>query len=71
MSGGCLTIAKAVMRYRAHRRVAFQFDVELLVLGARAVIGEVERLLDQAVEVDLAALPLSPRECSCGGFLRR
>jgi hypothetical protein len=34
----------------------FQRDVETLVLGARAVIGEVEGFLDQAVDVDLAAL---------------
>ena len=36
--------------------IAFQGDVEVRILGAGAVIGEVERLLDQRVEVDLAAL---------------
>ena len=36
--------------------VALQGDVEALILGAGAVIGEVQRLLDQRVEIDLAAL---------------
>ena len=37
------------------RVVALQRDVEALILSAGAVIGEVERLLDQAVEVDARA----------------
>ena len=37
--------------------VALERDVELAVLGARAVIGEVQRLLDQRVDVD--ALPVA------------
>src|SRR5271165_5146986 len=43
---------------RGNRRleIAFERDVELLVLGAGAVIGKVERLLDQIVEVDHAML---------------
>ena len=41
---------------RAVLEIALQGDVEVLVLGAGAVIGEVERLLDQRVEIDLAAL---------------
>ena len=36
--------------------IALQRDVEALILGAGAVIGEVEGLLDQAVEIDLATL---------------
>ena len=36
--------------------IAFQGDVELLVLGAGAVIGEVQRLLEQGVDVDLPPL---------------
>ena len=36
--------------------IALQGDVEALVLGAGAVIGEVQRLLDQRVEIDRAAL---------------
>ena len=32
--------------------VAFQRDVEALILGAGAVIGEVQRLIDQRVEID-------------------
>ena len=36
--------------------VALQGDVEALILRAGAVIGEVQRLIDQGVEVDLAAL---------------
>ena len=35
--------------------VAFQRDVETLILRARAVIGEVQRLLDQRVDVDRRA----------------
>ena len=41
--------------------VAFQRDVEVLVLGAGAVIGEVQRLLDQRVEVDRAPLAADRR----------
>ena len=43
---------------RFQRRIEFllQGDVEALIMGAGAVIGEVQRLLDQGVEVDLPAL---------------
>jgi hypothetical protein len=40
-------------RFQTLGVVAFQGDVEVLVPGAGTVIGEVERLLDQVVEVDL------------------
>ncbi len=42
-------------------KVALQRDVEALVLRARAVIGEVQGLLDQRVEIDRAALAASTR----------
>jgi hypothetical protein len=59
------TDAGHVLRHQFDRsdgraKIAFQRDVELLVLRARTVIGEVERLFDQAVEVDLAALAAFP-----------
>ena len=41
---------------RPRLEIALQGDVEALILGAGAVIGEVQRLLDQGVEIDLAAL---------------
>ena len=34
--------------------------LKLRILGARAVIGEVERLVDQRIEIDLAALGRDP-----------
>jgi len=36
--------------------IAFQGDVEARILGARAVIGEVERLVDKGIEINRAAL---------------
>ena len=35
------------------REVALERDVEVLILRARAVIGEVQRLLDQRIDVGL------------------
>ena len=51
-------------RREAGLEIALQGDVEALVLRPGAVISEVERLIDEGVEVDLAALALTPRECS-------
>ncbi len=58
--------ARDVLRDQLDRRdgggeIALQGDVEALVLGAGAVIGEVQRLLDQRVEIDLAALAAARR----------
>ena len=36
--------------------IALQGDVEILILRPRTVIGEVQRLVDQGVEIDLTAL---------------
>src|SRR5262249_13718225 len=36
--------------------ISFQHDVEACILGAATVIGEAQRLLDQAVEIDAATL---------------
>ena len=41
-------------RSQAGLEVALQGDVEVLVLCPGAVIGEVKRLIDDSVEVDLA-----------------
>src|SRR5581483_3215116 len=46
-------------RFRRRVEIAFERDVEGLVLRPGAVIGEVQRLVDERVDVDLA-----PRECS-------
>src|SRR5215472_5863562 len=66
--GGVEAVAKQVEQDAGHllRRqldrgngrdeIALQSNVEILVPGARPVIGEVERLFDQAIQVDLAAL---------------
>ena len=43
-------------RRDAVAEIAFQRDVEALILRARAVIGEVQRLIDQRVEIDRAPL---------------
>ena len=49
-----------VLRDEFNRRdrvgiIALQCDVETLILGAGAVIGEVQRFLDQSVEIDAPA----------------
>ena len=54
--------SRDVLRHEFDRRdvravLPIQSDVEVLILGAGAVIGEIERLLDQRVEVD--ALPVA------------
>ena len=54
--------ARHVLRHEFDRRdvaavLPIQSDVEVLILGAGAVIGEIERLLDQRVEID--ALPIA------------
>src|SRR5689334_9287902 len=66
--GGVEAVTKQVQKHAGHplRRqldrggsgveLAFQGDVEARILGARAVIGEVERLVDEGIEIDLAAL---------------
>src|SRR6266478_988462 len=41
-------------RRNALPEIAFQCDVEARILGTGTVIGEVERLLDQTVEIDAA-----------------
>jgi lysophospholipase L1-like esterase len=51
-------------RADARTELAFQGDVEILILGAGGVIGEVERLFDEAVEITSRRSPLPPRECS-------
>ena len=68
LGGGIEPVAEQVEEHAGHllrrqldllqRRgvVAFQGDVEARILGAGAVIGEVERLVDKGVEIDLAAL---------------
>ena len=64
LGGGIEAVAEQVeedpghlLRHQLDRReaaveLALQRDVEALILGAGAVIGEVQRLLDQRVEVD-------------------
>ena len=66
--GGVEAVAEQVQQHPRHvlrvdldRRdavaeVAFQRDVETLILGARAVIREVQRLIDQRVDVHRAPL---------------
>jgi len=44
--------------------VALQGDVEILILGAGAVTGEVQGLFDQGFRSTLCQSPLPPRECS-------
>ena len=61
--------ARHILRHQLDRRdrgveIALQRDVEVLVLGAGAVIGEVERLLDQALRSTSRRSPVTPRECS-------
>ena len=53
--------ARDVLRYEFDRpeigiEVALQRDVEVLILSAGPVVGEIERLLDQRIEVDGLAL---------------
>ena len=55
--------ARDVLRRQLDRRNVravgpLQDDVEVLILGAGAVIGEIERFLDKGVEVDV--LPFAP-----------
>src|SRR6516165_9489946 len=57
--------ARHVLRHDVDRRevaveVAFHRDVEALVLGAGAVIGEVEGLIDQRVEINLLPITATP-----------
>jgi hypothetical protein len=40
--------------------IAFQRNVEVRILGAGTVIGEVQRLVDEGIEIDLAALARHP-----------
>jgi hypothetical protein len=42
-------------------KLPHQRDVEARILSAGAVIGEVQRVLDQGVEVDLPTLTADPR----------
>ena len=42
----------------------FDRDVEAGLFGARAVIGEVQRLLDELIDVDRRRSPEPSRECS-------
>ncbi len=44
-------------RFEHRRVVVFQANIEPAVLGAGAVVGEVQCLVDQIVEIDLPALP--------------
>jgi len=57
--------ARHVLRHDLDRcegavEVAFHRDVEALVLGAGAVIGEVEGLIDQRVEINLLPITATP-----------
>src|SRR5262249_49233592 len=54
-----------LLRRQRHRtetavKLALQSDVEARILGARTVIGEVERLLDHRVEINHPALARNP-----------
>src|SRR5262249_7662556 len=72
LGGGVEAVAKQVQKHAGYllRRqfdrgdgrveIALQGDVKACILGAGAVIGEVERLLDKGIEVYLAALARDP-----------
>ena len=62
-----------VLRVHLDRRdalaeIAFQRDVETLILRARTVVGEVQRLIDHRVQIDHAPFGGGPRECSSIAF---
>jgi hypothetical protein len=39
----------------------FQADIETLLLRSRAVIGQVDRFLDEGIDIDRPGVPLNPR----------
>ena len=72
LGGGIEAIAEQVEEHAGHLLrhqfdrgeaavvIALQRDVEALILGAGTVVGEVQGLLDQVVEIDLPALARDP-----------